>query len=102
MVCPHCRTPNPEGTHVCFKCSTPIDLDNATMPLRSSPRNPDTDITLDVPSPQATSWASPSTWLEGAPAPAPTAVAGLEDVFRAHTGGEESAVAKAQPQEVTM
>lgn len=31
MVCPHCRTPNPEGASVCLQCQTPIDPDEATI-----------------------------------------------------------------------
>ena len=33
MVCPHCRTPNPEGTVICVQCRTPIDAGDATLPV---------------------------------------------------------------------
>jgi tetratricopeptide (TPR) repeat protein len=33
MVCPRCRTPNPEGTNACTTCSTPFDIVDATLPV---------------------------------------------------------------------
>jgi len=49
MVCPHCRTPNPEGTQVCVECRTPIEPGDATeifIGRRTA----------------ATGWSDPSTW----------------------------------------
>ena len=37
MVCPHCRTPNPEGTSICFRCSTPFGLGEVTLPVIAPP-----------------------------------------------------------------
>jgi Flp pilus assembly protein TadD len=51
MVCPHCRTPNPEGTSICVNCSTPIAADDAT---------------LLVTNPQEASAAGGSTWARPA------------------------------------
>ena len=66
MDCPQCRTPNPEGTRICVKCSTPIDWENATLPVLS----PDPAATMAL-EPQATSWSQPATALgEGTPATA--------------------------------
>ncbi len=41
MVCPHCRTPNPEGTDICVQCRTPIDLGDATLPVEAFNLNAD-------------------------------------------------------------
>src|SRR5436305_400999 len=67
MVCPQCRTPNPEGVSICMRCATPIDVDDATLPAFS---NPDEGATIGLESPtmqpaqgtQATVWSKPATW----------------------------------------
>ncbi len=37
MVCPRCRTPNPEGTNICTTCSTPFDPGEMTLPAITPP-----------------------------------------------------------------
>src|SRR5689334_1913746 len=55
MVCPRCRTPNPEGTNICLTCSTPIDHDNVTLPAVSVP-DPGATMVMEA---QGT-WAQPT------------------------------------------
>lgn len=57
MVCPRCRTPNPEGTNICTTCSTPFDLGELTLPLISQP---DSGATVAMEPSQGT-WAHPAT-----------------------------------------
>lgn len=49
MVCPRCRTTNPEGTEVCVECRTPIEAGDATE-IFTGRRT------------AATGWSDPSTW----------------------------------------
>ena len=56
MVCPHCRTPNPEGTSTCFRCSAPLGLGEVTLPA-SPPGDP--VATVASGGTQGT-WAQPS------------------------------------------
>src|SRR5215472_19211810 len=55
MVCPHCRTPNPEGTNICLQCSTPIDLNEMTLPAVNTP-DPGATMAMET---QGT-WAQPT------------------------------------------
>ncbi|MCU1232117.1 MAG: Serine/threonine-protein kinase PknB [Candidatus Solibacter sp.] len=66
MICPQCRTPNPDGTKLCVKCATPVDLDNVTLPLFSTPQPEDT-TGMET---KATAWSSPAStgMYEAAPA----------------------------------
>ncbi|HWC97040.1 MAG TPA: protein kinase [Candidatus Sulfopaludibacter sp.] len=58
MVCPHCRTPNPEGTNICVQCSTPIELEDATLPF--IPPDADATLAFDPDATQATAWSRPT------------------------------------------
>jgi tetratricopeptide (TPR) repeat protein/predicted Ser/Thr protein kinase len=55
MVCPQCRTPNPEGTSICVKCSTPIDLEDATLPIIDTSAG--ATVGMDSMATQGTSWS---------------------------------------------
>lgn len=65
MVCPHCRTPNPEGTNLCVQCATPIEIEDITLP--AVPLNADSGATIAM-APQntmatvGTSWSKPAAW----------------------------------------
>lgn len=62
MVCPHCRTPNPEGITICTQCSTPIDLQGATIALSStSLAAAAATVAMDPQASQPTAWSNPST-----------------------------------------
>ena len=50
MVCPHCRTTNPEGARVCLECRTPIDAGDATEVFAAGAGT------------TPTGWSDPSTW----------------------------------------
>jgi len=60
MVCPHCRTPNPEGTNICVQCSTPIDLEDATLPF--IPADSDATVQMNPGATQATAWSRPTSF----------------------------------------
>jgi len=55
MVCPRCRTPNPDGTQVCVECRTPMEAGEATE-IFSGRKT------------AATGWSDPSTWTSESPA----------------------------------
>ena len=62
MVCPHCRTPNPEGTTICTQCSTPIDLEDATIAFTPEARSAAAaTVAFDPQATQATAWSRPPT-----------------------------------------
>ena len=56
MVCPRCRTTNPEGTRVCVECRTPIEAGDAT------------EVFAPGAGTAATGWSDPSTWNPGSTA----------------------------------
>lgn len=56
MVCPHCRTPNSEGTTVCVGCRTPMDAGGATLPLIQTDAAADPQATMAT---VGTAWAKP-------------------------------------------
>ncbi len=60
MVCPHCRTPNPEGTNICVQCSTPIDLEDITLP--PSDKSGSVTVPMDSLGTQGTSWSKATTF----------------------------------------
>ena len=62
MVCPHCRTPNPEGTNVCVECKTPIDLGDATLVLPTGDSGAAATMAAS-----GTGWSSAATWNPDAP-----------------------------------
>src|SRR5271157_2541258 len=65
MVCPHCRTPNPEGTSICVQCSTPIDPEDATLPMAPVDLDADATVAMDpqaTMATQGTTWSKPATW----------------------------------------
>jgi tetratricopeptide (TPR) repeat protein len=65
MVCPRCRTPNPEGTNICVQCSTPLALDDLTLPVISPP-DPGATAAIE----RQGTWAQPATMLDqGSQAP---------------------------------
>src|SRR6185437_15246311 len=62
MFCPHCRTPNPEGTTICTQCSTPIDLEDATIAFTPEARSAAAaTVAFDPQVTQATGWSRPAT-----------------------------------------
>jgi tetratricopeptide (TPR) repeat protein len=63
MVCPRCRTPNPEGTNICLTCSTPIDLNDVTLPAVNNPTGP-ADPGMTVAMENQGTWAQPTNTLE--------------------------------------
>ncbi|HUK19511.1 MAG TPA: protein kinase [Bryobacteraceae bacterium] len=64
MVCPHCRTPNPEGTSICLECKTPIDLGDATVVLGASGSGAAPTAGLEG---GGTGWSQAATWNPEAP-----------------------------------
>src|SRR3974390_3388759 len=67
MVCPRCRPPNPEGTTVCLRCATPLDLNEATIGV-TAPTGEAT-VVMDTP---GTAWAKPVTYVPDTDADAET------------------------------
>lgn len=65
MVCPHCRTSNPEGTSVCLECKTPIDLGDATVVISS--RDSGSAAATAPGTAAGTAWSQVATWNPEAP-----------------------------------
>lgn len=59
MVCPHCRTPNPEGTIICVHCKTPIDLDDATLAVAPPDKSTGPGATMAT---VGTVWSKPTSF----------------------------------------
>src|SRR5579859_3419740 len=76
VECPICHTTNPPGSQICLKCSTPFEIEGATIVIQpageaativdSTPEPPDSDATLAG----ATGWSVP---LQKLDAPDPNA-----------------------------
>ena len=63
MLCPRCRTPNPEGTNICVQCGTPFSGDDAT--LVTPPPDPAATMGMETQS----TWAAPATMMDAALSP---------------------------------
>lgn len=62
MVCPHCRTPNPEGSSICVQCNTPLDTDDATLPAVPSGKSTGPGAAMAT---VGTVWSKPTAYDAG-------------------------------------
>lgn len=60
MVCPYCRTPNPEGTTICVQCNRPMDAGNETLPLIPNDRSTGPAAAAAAKTSAGTMWSKPT------------------------------------------